>query len=142
MGLDLLYKMDDKWIGSHNTAKFGDIFRQELKMKPSDYFHRNCARSPSTPGPEDIDRRARGGRRELAVGQRPPPPRGHVPVHRYWIRERLHDVPVEETRMMLGENAAALYGVDRDALAPLVAEIGPTLDEVHGDTPIEPAPTF
>jgi hypothetical protein len=71
-----------------------------------------------------------------------PHPEGTFPFTRYWIRERLHDVPVDETRMMLGENAAALYGVDRDALAPLVAEIGPTLDEVHGDTPIEPAPTF
>jgi predicted TIM-barrel fold metal-dependent hydrolase len=139
---DLLFKMDDKWIGSHNTAKMGDVFRQELKMKPSDYFHRNCALAPSTPGPEDIERRHGVGVRNWLWGNDLPHPEGTFPFTRYWIRERLRDVPVEETRLMLGENAAELYGVDRDALAPLVAEIGPTLDEVHGDTPIEPAPTF
>ena len=44
---------------------------------------------------------------------------------------------------MLGLNSANLYkDVDQAKLAPIVAEIGPTIDEVHGDTPIEPAPSF
>ena len=41
---------------------------------------------------------------------------------------------------MLGANAAELYRVDIDALAPIVEAIGPTRDEVHGDAPIEPVP--
>ena len=31
---------------------------------------------------------------------------------------------------MLGGNAAALYGFDLDALAPVAAEVGPPVDEV------------
>jgi hypothetical protein len=54
------------------------------------------------------------------------------------VRERFHDVPEDEARRMLGENAAELYGVDVPALAALIGRIGPTLDEVHGDTAVEP----
>ena len=50
-------------------------------MKPSDYFHRNCALGAEHARPRGHRPPSRGGRRELAVGQRPPPPRGHVPVH-------------------------------------------------------------
>ena len=41
---------------------------------------------------------------------------------------------------MLGQNAADLYGVDTEKLAPLVERIGPTHDEVHGDALVEPVP--
>ncbi len=140
---DQLARMDAKWEGAHNTAKMGDVFRQELKMKPSDYFHRNCAVAPSTPGPEDIDRRHEVGIKNWLWGNDLPHPEGTFPFTRYWIRERLHDVPSDEARLMLGLNSANLYkDVDQAKLAPIVAEIGPTVDEVHGDTPIEPAPSF
>ena len=33
---DLIRKMDEKWVGGHNTRKFGDAFRQGLSMKPSE----------------------------------------------------------------------------------------------------------
>jgi hypothetical protein len=42
----------------------------------------------------------------------------------------MHDLPETEKRALLGENAAALYGFDMDALAPLAAEHGPTVDEL------------
>jgi hypothetical protein len=41
---------------------------------------------------------------------------------------------------MLGLNAAEVYGVDLDALAPLVERIGPTTEEVHGDAPLARVP--
>jgi hypothetical protein len=50
----------------------------------------------------------------------------------------MHDVPEKELRGILGENAAKLYGFDLDALAPLVARYGPTVDELReplGDLP-------
>ena len=109
-------------------------------MKPSDYFHRNCYLAASTPGTEDIDRRHAVGIENLLWGNDLPHPEGTFPFTRYWIRERLHDLPEHEARRVLGENAADLYQVDRDALAPIVAEIGPTVDEVHGDASIEPSP--
>jgi hypothetical protein len=132
--------MDEKYIGGHNTEKMGDAFRQELKMKPSDYFHRNCYLAASTPGVEDIDRRHDVGVGNLLWGNDLPHPEGTFPFTRYWIRERFRDLPDDETARILGENAADLYGVDRGALAPLVGEFGPSRDDVHGTVPVEPAP--
>jgi hypothetical protein len=38
--------------------------------------------------------------------------------------------------MMVGGNAAALYGFDLGALAPVAAEVGPLVEEI--DRPLEP----
>jgi hypothetical protein len=69
-----------------------------------------------------------------------PHPEGTFPYTRFWIRERFRDVPEEEARRILGLTAAELYGVDVEALEPLVDKIGPSLDEVHGDAPVGPVP--
>jgi hypothetical protein len=39
---------------------------------------------------------------------------------------------------MLGVNAAKVYGFDLDALAPLIARIGPTVAEVQQPLPAVP----
>jgi predicted TIM-barrel fold metal-dependent hydrolase len=131
---DQIRKMDEKWIGGHNTRKFGDAFRKDLSMKPSDYLNRNCFFAASTPGVDDIDRRYDIGVGNLMWGNDLPHPEGTFPYTRFWIRERFRNVPEEETRQMLGLTAASVYGVDVDAVGPLVDKIGPTIDEVHGDT--------
>jgi hypothetical protein len=41
-----------------------------------------------------------------------------------------HNIPIDETRQMLGLNAAAVYDFDVDALRPLAAEVGPTPAEL------------
>jgi predicted TIM-barrel fold metal-dependent hydrolase len=137
---DLLAKMDEKFVGGHNTAKMGDAFREAISMKPTEYFDRNCFLAASTPGVEDMERRHLVGVDNLLWGNDLPHPEGTFPFTRYWIRERFHDVPEDEAARMLGRNAARLYRVDTEALAPLVERIGPTRDEVHGDTPVVPAP--
>ena len=137
---DQIRKMDEKWIGGHNTRKFGDAFRQELSMKPSDYLNRNCFFGASTPGEDDIDRRHLIGVGNIMWGNDLPHPEGTFPYTRYWIRERFKHVPEDECRRMLGLNAAEVYSVDLDALQPLVDRIGPTLDEVHGDAPLPRVP--
>lgn len=137
---DILDKMDEKYVGGHNTEKLGNAFREELRMKPTEYFRRNCYLAASTPGVEDIARRHAVGLRSWLWGNDLPHPEGTFPHTRYWIRERFRDVPADEARRMLGLNAAELYGVDTEALAPLVARIGPTHDEVHGDALVEPIP--
>jgi predicted TIM-barrel fold metal-dependent hydrolase len=137
---DQIRKMDEKWIGGHNTRKFGDAFRDGLTMKPSDYLDRNCFFGASTPGVDDIERRHEIGIGNLMWGNDLPHPEGTFPYTRFWIRERFRDVPEDETGRILGLTAARVYGVDVDALQPLVDKIGPTLDEVHGDAPVERVP--
>ena len=43
------------------------------------------------------------------------------------------DVPVDDTRKMLGETAARCYGFDLDALRPIAEKIGPTPEDLGQD---------
>jgi predicted TIM-barrel fold metal-dependent hydrolase len=139
---DLFRKMDEKWYGGHNTAKFADDnpFRKCVKEPPSAYLGRNVFLGASTPGQEDMDRR--GGRINEAImwGSDLPHPEGTFPFTRYWIRTRYHDVPEDQTRKLLGSNAARCYNIDTAALESLVEEIGVTEDDIYGDSEMEAAP--
>ncbi len=44
-------------------------------------------------------------------------------------------VPDDELRLVLGENAVRVLGLDRAKLAAVAARIGPTVDDVTGRTP-------
>jgi hypothetical protein len=52
------------------------------------------------------------------------------PFSREAIRLSFAGVDPAEVQMMLAGNAAALYGFDLDALAPIGARIGPVVGEV------------
>ena len=99
---DQIRKMDEKWVGGHNTRKFGDAFRQGLSMKPSEYLDRNCFFAASTPGVDDIERRHLIGVGNLMWGNDLPHPEGTFPYTRYWIRERFKGRPDDETRRSWG----------------------------------------
>ena len=49
-----------------------------------------------------------------------------------WLRDALADVPEDEARLILGENAVRLYGLDRDALVGIAEQIGPQPSEILG----------
>lgn len=128
---DLVARMDEKWVGGHNTRKFGDAFK-ELPRKPSEYVDEHCFFAASTPGIDEIDRRHAIGIGNLLWGNDLPHPEGTYPHTRFWINERFRDVPEDEARRILGATAADLYRLDVAALQPVVDRIGPTADEVHG----------
>lgn len=129
---DLVQRMDEKWEGAHNTRKFGDVFKQGLSRKPSEYIDEACFFAASTPGVEEISRRHEIGVGNLLWGNDLPHPEGTYPHTRKWIAERFRDVPEDECRRILGTNAAELYRVDVAALGDLVDRIGPTPADVHG----------
>ena len=54
------------------------------------------------------------------------------------LRELFSQVGEDELRKVLAGNAARLYDFDLDALAPLAAEHGPTVDEIA--TPLTELP--
>lgn len=128
---DLVQRMDEKWEGAHNTRKFGDAFKLDLSMRPSDYVNRNCFFAASTPGVDEIERRHAIGVDNLLWGNDLPHPEGTYPHTRKWIAERFRHVPQDETAKILGGNAAALYKVDVAALADMVDRIGPARADVH-----------
>jgi predicted TIM-barrel fold metal-dependent hydrolase len=132
---DLVARMDEKWHGGHNTRKFGEVFKMDLSMPPSEYVDRNCWFAASTPGVDEITRRHAIGVGNILWGNDLPHPEGTYPHTRHWITERFRDVPEDETAQILGGNAAGVYKVDVDALGDIVAKIGPTTDEVHARVP-------
>lgn len=137
---DLVAKMDEKYVGSHNTAKLGDAFREQLTMKPSEYIDRNCFLAASTPNEEDVDRRNLIGIGNILWGNDFPHPEGTYPYTRERVRQRFQHVPHDECVRILGHNAAELYGIDVETLAPLVDRIGPLVSEIHGDAPLADIP--
>ena len=137
---DTIRKMDEKYVGGHNTEKMGNVFRENLTMKPSEYLNRNCFLAASSPQEEDIERRHVFGVDNFLWGNDLPHPEGTYPNSQYWIRKRFRDVPESEASRMLGLTAAELYGLDLAVLRPLADEIGPSVAEVHGDVECFAAP--
>jgi predicted TIM-barrel fold metal-dependent hydrolase len=129
---DIVARMDEKWIGGHNTRKFGSLFRDAVARRPSEYLGVNVFLGASTPSRHEIATRDRVGVRTLLWGNDFPHPEGTWPHTRASIREVFHDVPHDETAQMLGLTAAEVYRFDVDKLAGTVERIGPTLEEVHG----------
>jgi predicted TIM-barrel fold metal-dependent hydrolase len=128
---DIVDRMDEKWVGGHNTRKFGSLFREATKRKPSEYLGTNVFLGASTPTRHEIDLRRRLGLGALLWGNDFPHPEGTWPHTRDSIRDVFHDVPPDETAGILGTTAAGVYRFDVDKLADTVERIGPTHQEVH-----------
>jgi hypothetical protein len=112
-----------------------------LKELPSFYAKRNCWYGASFPGPAEIAGRHEVGLDRILWGNDYPHYEGSYPYSRENMRLAFSEVPEPEVRMMLGENAAKLYGFDLDALRPsaLEADIRPELvatplDEIPADS--------
>jgi hypothetical protein len=64
---------------------------------------------------------------------------GTAPYTREALRHTFSGVPADEVAAMVGGTAAAVYGFDLQALAPLVDRIGPTVAEVADPLAAVPA---
>ena len=138
----LLRRLDDILAGIRDTGTTGEIRYGAEHIVPrsaTDYFRQSCWMGVSQPGPDDIAARHQIGLDRFMWGSDYPHDEGTHPFTREHLRSRFSSVDPTEVRMMLSENAAALYGFDLAALAPLAAKIGPTVAEVA--TPIDDVPT-
>ena len=116
-----------------------------LAEPPSFYFKRNCWYGASFPSPQDIKGREIVGTDRILWGNDYPHFEGCYPHSRENMRLAFSDVDEKEVRMMLGENAAALYGFDLAALEPLAKGLGITPEMVKvplDEIPDSPCPTF
>jgi predicted TIM-barrel fold metal-dependent hydrolase len=114
---------------------FGGSSVDELTMTPSEYVRRNCYFGASGLTPYESPMIDMLGADHILWGSDYPHEEGTTPDSKLAIRWALHDQPDDVCRKILGGNAARIYGFDLDALAPVAAEIGPTVAEVH--TPVE-----
>ena len=104
---------------------------QALPRTATEYFHQNVWMGVSFPKPADMEVRRIMGPDRYMWGSDYPHDEGTQPFTREHLRQVTQDVPDDELRRILGENAAELYDFDLDALAPLVARYGPTIDELR-----------
>jgi predicted TIM-barrel fold metal-dependent hydrolase len=122
--------------GIHAGMKMGmmgeiDFAKSQLLAElPSFYAKRNCWYGASFPSPREIAGRDVVGVDRILWGNDYPHYEGCYPHSRENMRFAFPGVPEREVRMMLGENAASLYGFDLDALRPLAAEVGVTPADV------------
>jgi predicted TIM-barrel fold metal-dependent hydrolase len=139
----LMRQLDAMWM-AWKAGAIGEIDTSKdpaLKELPSFYAKRNCWYGASFPGPRDIRGRDVVGVDRILWGNDYPHYEGCYPYSRENMRFALSDVDQPEVRMMLGENAAALYGFDLDALRPQAERAGITpalvatpLDEIPADS--------
>ena len=123
----LLWSWDRLFLGQKGSEKLGrDAFKGSVTMLPSEYVDRNCFT-----GLAGVKRRELGMRYEIGIGNMLwgtdfPHPEGTWPNTHEWLCKTFFDIPIDETRQMLGLSAAEIFGFDLDALAPLADKIGPT----------------
>ena len=123
-------------IGEIDTTK-----DPALKELPSFYAKRNCWYGASFPGPPDIKGRDIVGVDKILWGNDYPHYEGCYPYSRENMRFAFSEVDPKEVRMMLGENAANLYGFDLAVLESAAARaaitedlVATTLDEIPADS--------
>ena len=95
-------------------------------LLPSEVYDRNCFT-----GLANAKRRELGMRYEIGIdnmlwGTDFPHPEGTWPNTREALETTFFDIPVEETRRILGLATADAFGFDVEALRPLAEKIGPT----------------
>jgi predicted TIM-barrel fold metal-dependent hydrolase len=113
-------------------AKFAGDAIKELSLTPSEYWARNCWHGASFMGQVDCELRYEEGVDKMMWGSDYPHHEGTFPYTREALRWTFQGVDPTEVQQIVGGNAATMYGFDLDALAPVAAEIGPTVEELAG----------
>jgi predicted TIM-barrel fold metal-dependent hydrolase len=117
--------LDHNYTDVQFSAKLGD-FRSHLSMAPSDYYKRNIAIGASCVPRRDLDMRQEVGLEQIMWGSDYPHPEGTWPHTADYLKQTFADFPEADGRKILGDNAIAFYGLDRDKLQAVADDIGPT----------------
>ena len=123
-------------IGEMNYADMEWV----LKDLPSEYAQRNIWYGASFPSLADLNGIEEIGVDRVLWGNDYPHYEGTFPYNLESLRLTFADVPESVRRKILGENAAALYNFDVQALAPLVEQFGPTPEQVNTPLPRDEIP--
>jgi predicted TIM-barrel fold metal-dependent hydrolase len=128
---DLLWRWDMVYDREFGAAKLSGI-TQYISKRPSAYVDSNFWAGASNTKERELLRRYEIGIDNIMWGSDFPHPEGSWPNTKKRLRESLWDIPVDETRRILGESALDnVYShLDRSALRELADTIGPTPEEL------------
>jgi predicted TIM-barrel fold metal-dependent hydrolase len=121
---NLLWFMDRLYLGAHGGKKLSPF--AALTRPPHEYLDRQVFVCATNTKRRELAQRYEIGVDNILWGSDFPHPEGTWPDTRGWLQKTFHDIPVAETRRMLGLSAAEAFGFDTAALAPLARRIGPT----------------
>jgi predicted TIM-barrel fold metal-dependent hydrolase len=112
--------------------------REVVRIRPSEYYRRQCFMGASGFSRPEVVARHDIGLNQMMLGNDYPHHEGtwSIGTHEYY-RATLGaaEVPVEEARLLLGENAINVYGFDRAELAPLASRVGPLPADILAPPP-------
>ena len=111
-------------------AYFAGEAARNLSLTPTEYFHRNVFMGASFMRPQECALRHEIGVENIMWGADYPHNEATTPHSKKALRYTFPGVDPSEIRLMLGVNAAEVYGFDMGFLDGLASEIGPTVDEV------------
>ena len=106
------------------------VAAHDFWLQPSEYWARQCHIGASFIRPSEVPIREQVGVDRIMWGSDYPHKESSHPFSKEAIRLSFAGVDPDEVQQMLAGNAAALYGFDLDALAPIGAKIGPVVGEV------------
>jgi predicted TIM-barrel fold metal-dependent hydrolase len=116
--------------GGSQEAVWGRAVVEKLSLKPSEYWARQCYVGASFIRPHEVPLRHQVGLDRIMWGSDYPHKEASSPYSTLQLRGSFAGVPAEETAMLIGGNAAALYGFDLEKLAPIAAEHGPKVADI------------
>ena len=111
---------------------FFQYFHHGLSLRPTEYFERQCYLGASFLPVNEARDRHRIGVDKLMWGSDYPHLEGTWPHTLESLRATFSAIPEDETRAILGTNAAKILGFDTERLAPIADKVGPSLDDIAG----------
>lgn len=123
--------------GGAAEALFFGAAASGMSMKPSEYFHRNFYLGASFLRSSESALLPQFGPTTVMWGDDYPHSEGTWPFSTEALRVAFAGMPTDVVAACVGGNAAALYGFDLEALAPLAAQFGPKVSDVA--TVLDPA---
>jgi predicted TIM-barrel fold metal-dependent hydrolase len=129
----MLTHLDSMLENIRKRGAIGELrFAEEhiLPRSATEYFHQNCWMGVSQPAKADAAARDVIGLDRFMWGSDYPHDEGTYPFTREHLRQVFEGVDPALMRRLLAENAANLYEFDLAKLAPIAAEVGPTVEEI------------
>jgi predicted TIM-barrel fold metal-dependent hydrolase len=137
---DMMWKWDQYMGGGHTTKKMAALLEGRISGLPSDYFGRNIFIGASTMSKEELRRRHVIGCDVMMWGTDYPHPEGTWPNTVARLKGDFGPLPVEDSRKLLGETAAGVYGFDLERLRPIAERVGPTPEDLGQDVTLRTDP--
>ncbi|MGO9334527.1 MAG: amidohydrolase family protein [Acidimicrobiales bacterium] len=128
--LDTYYDMVATAPSGSVEATFGAFARENLKMRPSDYWARQCYLGASSMSRKDLPAAEKAGLDHVMWGGDYPHTEGTHPHTAESLRHTFSGVPHDEVQLLLGANAARVYKFDLDELSKIAARVGPFVSDV------------